>query len=116
MNRETLPAQGPVDVNVRQHLPTKTLEVVFAPHAQFAAWCQGPLAYEHGDTLAAAAICRENALLAYLRDALARLPVEGEDDCITQARAFLAKMVGPNVELRGPTAALSPEAPSRTKG
>lgn len=90
-------AQGPVDGRVRPQLPTNTRDVIYAPHAQFVSWCQGEIAYEYGDVLAAAAVCREDALLAYLGDALARLPVKGEDDCITQAREFMAKMMGPNV-------------------
>jgi hypothetical protein len=101
VNLELLPAQGPVDVNVRPQFPTKTRDVIYAPHAQFASWCHGAHAYEHGDVLAAAAVCREDALLAYLGDALSRLPVEGEDDCITQAREFMTKMMGPNANVTG---------------
>ncbi len=35
-------------------------ELMSAPHKQFAAWCQGPMAYKCGDLLAAAAVCRLN--------------------------------------------------------
>lgn len=33
-------------------------ELLSAPHAQFRAWCNGPLAYECGDLLSAASILR----------------------------------------------------------
>lgn len=33
-------------------------ELLSATHEQFAAWCQGRMAYTHGDVLAAAAVCR----------------------------------------------------------
>lgn len=39
--------------------PTYT-ELMTAPHEQFRRWCQGEMAYQYGDLLAAAAICRLN--------------------------------------------------------
>lgn len=64
-------------------------DLMSAPHRTFTAWCQGPMAYECGDLLAAAAVCRLNDARSIIQSMLADAEGQISDSTMEHVRRFL---------------------------
>lgn len=65
------------------------LDLMSAPHKTFASWCQGPMAHECGDLLAAAAVCRLNDARSIIQSMLTDAEGQISASTMEHVRRFL---------------------------